>query len=162
MARAPSPASSETIINAPHAGTGTNQGTEALNIDPSGTTIAGVYVDSGGVNHGFVRATDGAITEFSAKGAGTKSGQGTFTAGVDGINHAGALPGTYADANTVFHSFVRSPKGAITKFNVAGAGTGADQGVEVSGINTAGTVTGIYVDSSSAFHGYLRFQRHYH
>jgi hypothetical protein len=126
-----------------------------LLIDPSGTTITGIYIDSGGVNHGFVRATDGAITEFSAKGAGTKIGQGTFTAGVDGINHAGAIPGTYANSAGVFHSFVRSAKGAITKFTVSGAGTGSGQGVIVSGINTGGEVAGVYIDSAGADHGYV-------
>jgi hypothetical protein len=144
-----------TTIDAPHAGTAKGTGTEALNIDPSGTTIAGIYIDSGGVAHCFVRATNGTITEFSAKGAGTKSGQGTFTAGVDGINHAGAIPGTYANSAGVFHSFVRSPKGAISKFTVSGAGTGAGQGVLVSGINTGGTVTGIYIDSAGADHGHV-------
>jgi hypothetical protein len=144
-----------TTIDAPHAGTAKGQGTEALNIDPSGTAIAGIYIDSAGVNHGFVRATNGMITEFSAKGAGNGSGQGTFTAGVDGINHAGTVPGTYADSGGVFHSFVRSAKGVMTKFAVSGAGTGSGQGVIVSGINTAAEVAGVYIDSAGADHGYV-------
>jgi hypothetical protein len=144
-----------TTIDAPHAGTASGQGTEALNIDPSGTTIAGIYLDSAGVNHAFIRATDGKITEFSAKGAGTQSGQGTFTAGVDGINASGTVPGTYADSAGVFHSFVRAASGKITNFTVSGAGTGADQGVIVSGVNTANSVPGVYIDSAGADHGYV-------
>ncbi|MBA3915762.1 MAG: hypothetical protein H0X25_18295 [Acidobacteriales bacterium] len=43
-----------TSFDAPGAGTAFSQGTEAYGINFAGT-IAGFYIDSGGVVHGFVR-----------------------------------------------------------------------------------------------------------
>jgi hypothetical protein len=40
-------------------------------------TISGNYVDTNGVNHGFLRAPDGTITTFAVPEAGTGSFQGT-------------------------------------------------------------------------------------
>ena len=45
--------------------------------------------------HGFLRAPDGTITTFDAPGAGTGSGQGTFTATEEGLSPAGAIAGGY-------------------------------------------------------------------
>jgi len=147
---------SYTTFEARGAGTDSGQGTEALNIDPSGTTIAGYYIDSRGVDVGFVRAADGTITEFRAKGAGTGAGQGTWTASTDGINPSGAIAGSYVDASNVTYPFLRTPKGTIIKFKVPGAGTEGGQGVNASGINTAGTFTGHYLDSSNVWHSFVR------
>jgi len=98
-----------TIItfDAPGAGTGPFQGTEARGINPAGT-IEGAYVDPSNVTHGFVRAKDGTITTFDAPGAGTGAGQGTavFTGAT---NPAGATTGAYIDSNNVFHGFLRTP-----------------------------------------------------
>jgi hypothetical protein len=49
---------------------------------------------------------------------------------IDGgcINPAGVIVGSYTDASTVNHSFVRDANGAITTFDVPGAGTGPGQG----------------------------------
>ena len=49
---------------------------------------------------------DGKITTFEAPGAGTGQLQGT--AGIS-INAAGVITGTYLDANSAFHGFVRTP-----------------------------------------------------
>src|SRR4029453_9026399 len=70
-----------TVFDAPGAGTGPGQGTivfspEILNNEGE---IAGHYIDSGGVGHGFLRDENGAITTFDAPGAGTGPGQGTFS-----------------------------------------------------------------------------------
>ena len=114
-------------FGAPGAGTGSRQGTFAFSINPAGA-IAGYYFDASAVGHSFVRAPNGAITTFDAPGAGTGHGQGTFTAGTDGINPVGAISGASIDANSLFHGFVRAPNGAITTFDVPGAGTGPNQG----------------------------------
>ena len=45
--------------------------------------IAGNYIDSSGVNHGFVRGRFGDITTFNVSDAGTGSGQGTIPEGID-------------------------------------------------------------------------------
>jgi hypothetical protein len=72
------PLSAQTIttFDAPGAGTGPGQGTYALDIQPSGTTI-GFIRDANEVRHGFVRSHDGRFTVFDAPGAGTAAGQGT-------------------------------------------------------------------------------------
>jgi hypothetical protein len=128
--------------------------TFALNINPAGT-IAGYYLDASNVAHGFVRAPKGAMTTFDAPGAGTGPGQGTFTAGVDGINPAGAIAGAYLDASNVSHGFVRARDGAITTFDAPGAGTGSGQGTFPDDINPPGAIVGSFLDASNAFHGFL-------
>jgi hypothetical protein len=61
-------ASSVKIIkfNAPGAGKSKGQGTEPLAINKSGA-IAGFYLDSAGVEHGFLRSAKGAFTTASCE-----------------------------------------------------------------------------------------------
>jgi hypothetical protein len=115
--------------------------------------IAGDYSDAGNVFHGFVRAPNGAITTFDAPGAGTGSGQGTLSAG---INPAGTVTGAYFDASNVYHGYVRASDGTITTIDVPGAGTGPLQGTIGEAINPVGTIPGNYIDASSANHGFVR------
>jgi len=129
------------------AGTGRLPGTSAYNINPAGV-IAGIYTDVNYVFHSFVRTPDGTITTFDVPGASTSSGLGTFAAEFDGINPAGAITGNYTDASGVSHGYVRAPDGAITVFDVPGAGTG--------GINPAGSIVGGYMDASGVNHGFVR------
>src|SRR5437773_10864107 len=71
MATCAPPDGTFTVFDAPGAGTGPNQGTIADNINPAGV-IAGDYIDSSSVYHGFVPPADGtAITTLDAPGAGT-------------------------------------------------------------------------------------------
>src|SRR5207248_1081336 len=81
-----------TTFDGPGAGTGQLQGTRGININPTGT-IAGYFTDANDVNHGLVRASNGAITTFDAPGAGTGPGQGTRTEAAACINPAGAIVG---------------------------------------------------------------------
>jgi hypothetical protein len=71
-----------------------------------------------------------------------------------GINPAGAVTGSYIDANYVAHGFVRAPDGTISTFDAPG---GAESGVGTFAyaINPAGTITG-YVFDLSGIHGFLR------
>ena len=62
-----------TTIDAPHAGTISGYGTEAIAICPTGQ-IAGFYAGYSNSIHAYVRATDGTITTFDAPGAGTGAG----------------------------------------------------------------------------------------
>ncbi|MGA2590613.1 MAG: hypothetical protein ABSH32_11900 [Bryobacteraceae bacterium] len=144
-----------TTFDVPGAGTGSGQGSYAGNINLAGT-IAGQYLDVNNVYHGYVRAASGVITTFDAPGAGTGAYQGTQVTGIDGLNDAGAVAGLYQDASTVYHGYVRAANGAITSFDVAGAGTGAYQGTYTSSINDAGAITGPYQDASNVYHGYVR------
>ena len=50
---------------------------------------------------------------------------------------------------------VRAATGAMTTFEVPGAGTGSGQGTIAYSINDAGNVTGYYYDARDVFHGFL-------
>lgn len=97
-------ASSGTItkFNVPGAGTGAGQGTEPENINTAGDTT-GQYLDSGGVNHGFLRLASGSIMKFNVSGAGTAKGQGTIPSS---NNDTDAIRGDYIDSAGVFHGFL--------------------------------------------------------
>jgi hypothetical protein len=92
------------------------------------------------------------IVTFDAPGA---SGDGTFPTG---INQLGTIVGYYADANYVFHGFLRSPDGKFTTFDAPGAGTVANDsnGTFPTGINEVGTVAGYYNDANLVSHCFLR------
>src|SRR5215472_12900122 len=145
-----------TTFDAPGAGTGPFQGTSALDIDPSGTTI-GFFRDANSVRHGFSRSKDGTFTIFDAPGAGTAANQGTRAYST---NSSGSITGYFTDSSNVAHGYVRSKHGVITVFDAPGAGTGAAQGTfpfnSPNLINPDGAITGYYVDSAFARHGFLR------
>ena len=123
-------------FDAPGAGTGPFQGTFAFGINPAGA-IAGYYVDSGYVSHGFLRARDGTMTTFDAPGAGTGSFQGTSLVEPGTINPAGAITGVYVDASFGQHGFLRAPDGIITTFDPPGS-----TGTFAIGLNPAEAITG--------------------
>jgi hypothetical protein len=80
-------------------------GTIPFSISTAGE-ITGLYEDSSGVFHGFVRTAGGTITApIDVPAAGTNALEGTAVASID---TAGDLTGIYRDANGVFHGFVRS------------------------------------------------------
>lgn len=132
-----------TTFDAPGAGTGLNQGTFPVAINPAGA-VTGYYYDANFVIHGFLRAGDGTLTAFDPPGS-----QFTF---VTGINPEGAITGSYADVNFMGHGFLRAPDGTFTTFDAPGDvnGTGA------SGINPAGAITGTWYDANFVSHGFLR------
>ena len=152
-----------TTIDAPGAGTGPNslgcgfmcQGTYAFSINPEGV-IAGYYLDSAFVAHGFVRAAHGSVTTFDVPGAGTGFDQGTYSWS---LNSEGVIAGYYVDDNTVAHGFLRAVDGVITSFDVLGAGTSPFEGTfptSTIGLNDAGTISGNYIDTNFVSHGFLR------
>jgi len=146
-----------TPFDAPGAGSLANsfQGTFASSINPSGW-ISGFIVDDNGVYHGFLRAPDGSISGFNALDAGTSPGEGTWPAGISGINPAGVIAGSYQDTYGVYHGLVRAPNGFILPIVVWAAGTGSGQGTQTSSINPAGAITGQFVDPRGVIHGFLR------
>ena len=82
-----------------------------------------------------------------------------YTFGV-GINASGAIIGYYADANAVYHSFLRAPDGHFTTFTDPDACTSSDPSCVYLGtgpmdINEKGTITGPYTDASLVNHGWL-------
>ena len=145
-----------TTIDVPGAGTAAFQGTAAMSVNSLGV-LAGGYIASGNVTHGFVRAADGTITKFDAPHAGTSNNQGTFPVS---ISSKGVIAGMYFDAGNVYHGFVRAVDGTITEFDVPGAGPGGHRGTHPMSINGGGTIAGSYntgtAQTSTHWHGFVR------
>ena len=144
-----------TQIDAPDAGTGPfPQGTFPSNITPMGINpagaIIGFYVDVSSVQHGFVRAPNGIITEFDPTGS-------IFT-DPNAINAVGAITGFYFDANFVGHGFLRTPDGTITSFDAPGADhtPGSGNGTFGVGLTPNGEIEGVDVDVNGVLHGFVR------
>src|SRR5579863_1573715 len=138
-------------------------GSGASNVNVFGIVAGGYEDDSGNfVHHGYVRSPDGKLKTFDVPAAGTGSYQGTGCPGCAlGLNQLGAIAGTYIDANSVQHGFVRSRGGEITTFDAPGAGTSSYQGTGCSAdcptsLNDLGAVMGSYIDTNYVLHGYLR------
>jgi hypothetical protein len=150
-----------TTFEAPGAGTGLDQGTAALSINSAGE-ITGIYTDTSPLKHspivgahGFVRAANGAITEFDVPGVGTT---GLLTGTLPfSINTAGEITGGYSDTSGVTHGFVRAADGTMTyPIDAPSAGTtGLFPGTLCASINDSGTFTGTYSDALGVFHGFL-------
>jgi hypothetical protein len=142
-------------IDAPDAGTGPfPQGTfpsefTAGGINPAGA-ITGFYVDASSVQHGFVRAPNGVITEFDPTGS-------IFT-NPNFINTLGQITGFYFDANFVGHGFLRALDGSIISFDAPGADMtpGTGNGTFGVSLTPSGEVEGIFVDAKGVLHGFLR------
>jgi hypothetical protein len=143
-----------TQIDAPDAGTGpAPQGTFPSEFTPGGINpagaITGFYVDSSSVQHGFVRASGGKITEFDPRGS-------IFT-NPNAIDQTGAITGFYFDANFVGHGFLRTPDGTITSFDAPGADmTGDGNGTFGVSLTPNGEIEGVYVDINGVLHGFVR------
>lgn len=131
------------------AGTGSYQGTvpEGINSKPE---ISGACIDGSNVYHGFVRASDGTVTDFDAPGSACI---GTYAGG---INSDGWITGYYFDAQCASHGYVRDPKGNLTRFDVKGAGKGQLEGTEAFTINDAGVISGVHFDQKNVGHGFVR------
>ena len=144
-----------TAIDAPDAGTDGTQGQGTYPGSQSGPytinqagVITGFYVDSLNGQHGFVRTTDGTITEFDAPNS--------FFTFPYAINQAGVIVGDYGDTVTGnVRGFVRDPDGTITAFDAPNAGTSPGQGTFPGGITASGTFSGNYQDSSNVNHGFV-------
>jgi hypothetical protein len=138
-----------TSFDAPDAGHGVIQGTVPWAINDSGV-IAGYYIDSGNLVHGFVRTAGGVITEFNATGLSS-----TY---VSGINRRGQIVGNGAHPRGLtnyVHGFLRSPNG--TFIHIDPAGPNGSQNTLYLAINDSGEISGTYVDvAGGVVHGFLR------
>jgi hypothetical protein len=145
-----------TQIDAPDAGTGPfPQGTFPSEFTPMGINllggITGFYVDANAVQHGFVRAPGGTISEFDPTGS-------VFT-NPNAIDDVGEITGFYVDASGVGHGFLRTLGGTITTLDAPGAGTGAGQGTFGVGLTLNREIEGVYVDANGVLHGFVRSNR---
>jgi len=105
-------------------------GAQATGINNS-QQICGFYIDSQGVNHGFL-LNFGLLVVLDAPGS-------TFTQAL-GLNNKGQVVGDYMDAGGNTHGFVwTSAKGFQTIDDPSGVGT-----TVVNGINDKGVLVGFY------------------
>lgn len=88
------------------------------------------------------------IRQIDVPGAGTAAGQGTYGYALNG---RGEVAGFYADANSVYHGFLRDCDGVITTFDPPNS-----QSTFVAGLNDEGEITGYFNDASGVVHGYVR------
>src|SRR3984957_3203853 len=122
-------------------------GTQPTSINDLGE-IAGVYADSGGNIHGFLRKVGGEIVTFDApNAAGT-----TFP---NSINNEGDIVGYYNDANGASHGFIRSAHGRFTIIDDPSS-TLSPPATIPQAINDFGEVVGYWYDSSGNYHGFVR------
>jgi hypothetical protein len=140
-------------------------GSSASNINGFGIAVGGFEDNSGNfVDHGLIRHPDGTLTTFDVPGAGTGSYQGSGCPGCHrGLNSSGTIAGTYIDANSVQHGFLRNSKGNFTTYDAPGAGTDSFEGTGCpsdcpTSLNDEGQIMGTYIDTNFVFHGYLRDQ----
>jgi hypothetical protein len=63
---------------------------------------------------------------------------GAISTGPIGINPAGTITGSYADASLIDHSFVRAPNGTITTFDPPGSVFKSPTAINPAGIITGG------------------------
>jgi len=139
-----------TIIefDAPGAGTAAYQGTEAVQINPSGFITGWYFTGSGAVGgYGFVRTPDGTFQSFSPPGA--------YYTYPQSINATEEIAG-YSYDNAVASGFLRAAGGDLITIEVPGAGTGYAQGTFVWNISPAGEIAGTWIDGNSVSHGFLR------
>lgn len=127
-----------------------SNGTQGVSINTAGA-IAGQYVDTSGVFHGFLRSPNGSITSFDAPGAGAELGQGTLVVFVDGINPEGAIAAGFVDPGGVVHPAIRNPDGTFTEFDISGSAF-----TDNSGITPNGTVASFFIDAMNVAHSYVR------
>ncbi|HUI61720.1 MAG TPA: hypothetical protein VLX90_15950 [Steroidobacteraceae bacterium] len=144
-------------FDAPGAGrtSGSGWGTFPRSINNAGT-ITGHFIDSGNVNHGFVRDPSGRLAAFDAPGESTaaSSGDGTFPQSID---QAGAVAGYYTDRQGWYRGFLRSPVGEFTTFDAPGAGRTAGIGCGTFPASiSSGAIAGHYTVGHSLYHGFLR------
>jgi hypothetical protein len=122
-------------------------GTQPTSINSLGQ-IAGVYADSDGNLHGFLRKVNGKIVTFDAP-------NGVGTTWPNDINNSGDIVGSYTDADGATHGFIRSAQGRFTIIDDPSS-TLSPPATIPQAINDFGEVVGYSYDSSGNYHGFVR------
>jgi hypothetical protein len=157
------------VFDAPGASTGQFQGTFPTAINPAGAIVGyyyGTVLDQFGNNipQAFLRAPNGKFTTFDPPGYPNNTLFINTVGNTLAINPAGAITGSYVDANGFVHGFLRvttggderAPKVTFTTFDVPGPPGSPSTGTFASAINPAGAITGYYSDAGGTPHGFLR------
>ncbi len=157
------------VFDAPGASTGQFQGTFPTAINPAGAIVGYYYstvLDQFGNNipQAFLRGPNGKFTTFDPPGYPNNTLFINTVGNTLAINPAGAITGSYVDANGFVHGFLRvstggderAPKVTFTTFDVPGPPGSQSTGTFASAINPAGAITGYYSDAGGTPHGFLR------
>lgn len=143
-----------TILDAPGAGTASEEGTEITDINSNGVLAGGIsigIVDNVNTSHSLIRAADGTWPTFDPPQA--------VSSFAYGINDSGAVVGTYRDSNLVRHGYVREPNGAFTTLDDPDAAqvqyTYTNLGTVPQRINATGIVVGLFTDAAALRHGFV-------
>jgi len=119
--------------------------------------VTGIYTDTNGVTHGFVRWPNGTFSTFDVSGPGiAQPVQGTFP---QSINDLGVVVGWFLDANGVFHGFTWQSNGKMVTFDAPDADTmpGSYSGTLAVNLNIFGEIVGIYYDAENHGHCFVRY-----
>lgn len=135
-----------TNFDAPGAGTTSPQGTFGIGVTTN-DNVVGYFIDAGGVVHGFVRTSVGAIAIVDAPGAATTPNNGTEVAAMNG---SGEAVGYYSAPSGFLHSYLISSNGTMTEFDPPNA-----SGSSALCINDSGAIAGGVIDLNGN-HGYVR------
>jgi hypothetical protein len=128
-------------------------------------TIAGTYFQLipgnpyGGNYRVFVRAQDGSFTTFDAvpypNGNPSLNIYCCTWSFPTGISPSGEIIGSFNDAYTNNHGFVRTTDGIVMTIDAPGAGKGFIQGTVPMGITAGGVIMGVYIDANNVHHGFV-------
>jgi hypothetical protein len=128
---------------------GTSAFTEAVSVNDFGY-VGGIYLDSAGVWHGYIRDPEGNLTSVDVPGVTTASGFGTILLG---INNEGWISGHFWDSALAEHGFLGIPKkGSYNFYQIDVPGATSTSG---GALNDFGQVTGHWVDSAGEDQGYV-------
>jgi hypothetical protein len=122
-------------------------GTASTGINDLGE-ITGVYFDSNGNQHGFLRKPGGEFVPFDVPHVSS----GTSP---NGINNQGDIVGYYTDAAGATHGFVRSARGRFKNIDDPNS-TSSPPFTIAQAINDWGVVVGFWGDAASNTHGFVR------
>jgi uncharacterized membrane protein len=104
----------------------------------------GFYIAQGGINHGFLRKSNGTFTTVDFPGT-------TFNQ-LLGLNDVAQAAGYYADSSNIDHAYIYNEAGGVFLVIVIPA---AVEGSQATGINNLGQISGFYIDSRGINHGFL-------
>jgi hypothetical protein len=110
--------------------------------------VAGVYLDSVGLQHGFSRTAKGVVTGIDVSGA--------VETVAWAVNSSHVVTGYFFDAAETAHGFRLAADGTLTVIDAPGAGTGLELGTYAYSITDGGEIAGEFIDSTGTFHGFLQ------
>ena len=143
-------------INDPNAGSSAGQGTLPSGINDAGT-IVGSYIDSNGIEHGFIDY-GGNFTTLDVPASLGGAATNAVVTEVSGINNAGEVVGFYGDGqNGATYSFVYDTEGSDAGTYYTFSFPSSNDTV-AAGINDHGDIVGHtvdYIDGSYQTNGFM-------